>query len=845
MRRALRGPGVAVLQAPPGAGKTTVVPLRLLDEPWLGRGERIVVLEPRRLAARAAASRMSVLLGEDVGGTVGYRTRDERRVGPATRIEVLTEGILTRRLQRDPALEGTALVVLDEVHERNLQTDLALALALDARRGLRPDLRLLAMSATLDTDRLAALLGGGERDGADGGGEPGEPGERGERGDRPAPVVRSDGRQHPVTIRWAPPPPRTRPAEAAAATILRALREQDGDVLVFLPGAGEIRRTEAALRGGALPAHVDIRPLFGALSRDEQDAALAPSPPGRRRVVLATDIAETSLTVPGTTVVVDAGLARTPRHDARTGLTRLVTGPASKASTDQRAGRAGRTEPGTAYRMWSKLEHAARRSFAEPEIRTVDLAGLALELAVWGADPAELPFLDPPPEAALTDAREVLRALGALDEEGRPTALGRSMAELPLHPRLARIVAGGAASARPADGWTACAIAAALEERDVLRGRPDELPVDLALRVRLVADRTASHPQADRAALAAARRRAGDIARRAAISTTDVDEEACGRLLALGYPDRVAQARSGARFRLRSGGGAWVPAGDPLAAEPFLVVADLDAARKESRVRLAAALHEADAVDAAGMDVDETAMLLWDGERDDLRALTTRRLGDLLLSTTEGPAPAGPATTEALLERVRDTRLAVLRWSDAATSLRARLAFLRANFGEPWPDVSDNALLADLDAWLAPRLAGTTSRRDLQRVDLAGALRARVPGRLQRDLDELAPSTVRLGNGRTLTLAYGGGTPAASARVQDLFGTTTHPSVARGTVPVVVTLLSPAGRPVQITSDLPGFWSGTYRDVCKELAGRYPRHAWPDDPATARPPNRSSRRPGR
>jgi len=571
VRAALAGDGQAVLQAPPGAGKTTVVPLRLLDDEWLGGG-RIVVLEPRRLAARAAARRMAALLGEEVGETVGYRTRDDRRVGPSTRVEVVTEGILTRRLQHDRSLPGVGLVVLDEFHERNLHADLALALLLDARPALRPDLRLLVMSATLETDRVAALLGGGRE---------------------PARVVASEGRAHPVDVRWAPPRPRERLAESTTAAVLRALREADGDVLVFLPGAADIRRVESAL-AARVPPDTDVRPLFGALPAAAQDAALAPSPPRRRRVVLATDIAETSLTVEGVRVVVDAGQARRARHDARSGLTRLHTGPASRASADQRAGRAGRTAPGVAYRLWSKLEHAARRPFPDPEIASVDLAGLALEVAVWGADPSHLPFLDPPPARALGDARELLVQLGSLDPEGRPTPEGRAMAELPLHPRLARMVAGAVPLGL---GQVACALAALLEERDVLRGAPGELPVDVAERARLILDPSATHPRADWAALAAARRRASDVARRAGVVTGSrpVDTTGCGPALALAYPDRIAQARSGGRFRLSGGGGAWVPKGDPLAAEEFLAVAELDADRRDSRIRLAAALDPASA----------------------------------------------------------------------------------------------------------------------------------------------------------------------------------------------------------------------------------------------------------
>ena len=798
LREALAGAGSAVLVAPPGAGKTTIVPLRLLGEPWLAGG-RIVVLEPRRLATRAAARRMAALLGEEVGGTVGYTTRDERRVGRDTRIEVVTEGVLTRRLQGDPSLPGIGLVIFDELHERNLHADVALALALDARPALRPDLRILAMSATLEAARVAALLGG-------------------------APVIESEGRAHEVTVRWLPRRPKERLDATTTAAVGRAVREEAGDVLVFLPGAADIRRVESSLH---LPDHVDVRPLFGALPVAAQDAALAPSPPGRRRVVLATDIAETSLTVEGVRVVVDSGESRTPRFDARSGLTKLRTGPISKASAEQRAGRAGRTGPGVAYRLWSKLEHAARRPHPDPEILTVDLAGLALELAVWGADPSTLAFLDPPPARALDEARSLLAMLGAVDADGRPTALGRAMADLPLHPRLARMVVG---AAREGLGWTACLLAALLEDRDVLRGRPDDLPADVADRVILIAQPSSRHQQADAGAVRTAARRATELGRRAGVRPSPVDTGRCGVVLGLAYPDRLAQARGGARFRLRNGAGAWVPAGDPLAGEAFLAVAEMDAGRGDGRIRLAAGL-DAEDMEAAAGGAEESVALSWDPARDDLRARVERRLGSLVLSTIEAPAPPGEATVRALLARVRATRLAALRWTDKARALQHRATFLKRTLGEPWPDLSDRALLETLDDWLAPLLAGATSRADLEAVDLTHALRAGLGYQLARELDRLAPATLPIGR-RQVTVDYSGDKPTISAKVQDLFGTTVHPTVADGQFPVVVHLLSPAGRPVQVTADLPGFWSGSWAEVRKAMAGRYPKHAWPVDPTT-------------
>ncbi|MDQ1497053.1 MAG: ATP-dependent helicase HrpB, partial [Actinomycetota bacterium] len=849
LRTALAADGQAVLQAPPGAGKTTVVPLRLLDEPWLAGG-RIVMLEPRRLATRAAARRMAALLGEDVGGTVGYRTRDERRTGPRTRIEVVTEGILTRRLQQDPSLPGVGLVIFDEFHERNLHADLALALTLDARPALRPDLRLLVMSATIDTARIATLLAGASAalsDRSPGnrrvtGGGPGDDGaaagarhDGAEAGVGPAggsaPVIASEGRAWPVEIRYTPsapparkagykgrpgPPPRPGSQVAGAATraVLRALREETGDVLVFLPGAGDIRRVATALgeRGSGLPDGVDIRPLYGALSIADQDAALAPSPPGRRRVVLATDIAETSLTVAGVRVVVDGGWHRTPRYDPRSGLTRLETVGITKASADQRAGRAGRTEPGVAYRLWSKVEHAARRPFPDPEIATADLSGLALELAVWGGSAAVtsggtpevpgLPFLDPPPARALEEGQNLLRFLGALDADGRPTAAGRAMAELPLHPRLARMVIGAAAAGR---GGTACALAALLEERDVLRGRPDEIETDVAVRLWLLVDREVRHPQADGPAVAAARRRAGELARRVGVEPPGPDDALDpGPVLALAYPDRIGQARGGGRFRLRGGGGGWLAAGEPLSGEAFLVAAELDAAGrssaaagKDSRIRLAAPLDTADVeavATATGAAVERFATLSWDATRDDLRARTERRLDNLVIGETEGPADPGPATTAALLARVRSTKLALLGWTDAARALQARIAFARhraaaaaegrsspapleperithrkgghtapapSGSSEPgaveaagvWPDLSDSGLLASLDDWLVPLLGKASGRADLERVDMAGVLR-RMLGHRVAELDRVAPAAITLAGGRQVPVDY-------------------------------------------------------------------------------------------
>ncbi len=791
-----------------------MVPLRLLDRPWAASG-RIVVLEPRRLAARAAARRMAHLLGEPVGATVGYRTRDDARVGPDTRVEVVTEGILTRRIQTDIGLGGIALVVFDEFHERSVHADLGLALCLDVRGSLRPDLRLLVMSATLDGDRVARLIGGD---------------------DDPAPVVTSEGRTHPVEVRWRPRQRRERLEPAMADAVGDALREP-GDVLAFLPGAGEIRRCADAVRGVA--PGVDVAPLYGALPAADQDAAIAPSPPGRRKVVLSTDIAETSLTVEGIGTVVDAGLDRSPRFDPRTGMTRLTTESASRASADQRAGRAGRLGSGVAIRLWSKLEHAARPAFADPEVTRTDLAALALELAAWGTtDPAGLRFLDPPPDRTWDEALELLRLLGALDAGRASTPVGRAMLALPVHPRLARMVVGGVDQGL---GWTAALVAVALEERDVLRGRPDDLPADLTVRVALLGDSGRRDDRADDRARRRVRERAADLARRAGIDEGPVLLDAVGPLLALAYPDRIARARERqpGRFVLRNGSGAVVDRRDPLAAEPMLVAADVDGRRKDARIRLAAPVDPDTVALLWDHEVTETSRLVWDPDRDDLVREVTRHLGRFSLGRRTHPPIPGAEATAALVERVRRAGLAALDPSPTAVALMDRLDFLRRTFGHPWPDVGQRALLARSDEWLVPALAGATGRADLAAVDLAGAILAVVPPERYADLDRLAPPTLAVPGGRRVPVDYSDDPPTLAVRVQAMFGTTETPTVASGRVPVRLTLLSPAGRPLQITSDLAGFWAGSWADVRKDMAGRYPKHDWPADPANATPPGRT------
>jgi ATP-dependent helicase HrpB len=800
LRAALAGQQRAVLVAPPGAGKTTLVPLALLDEPWLA-DRRILMLEPRRLATRAAARRMADLIGETVGGTVGYQTRDERHVGPETRIEVVTEGILTRRLQNDPELPGVGIVVFDEVHERNLPTDLGLALVTDVAATLRPDLRLLAMSATPDTAGLVAVLGD-------------------------APIVESEGRMHPVDVFWLPRGKRDRIDEATTSAVLRALHEQAGDVLVFLPGIGEITRTKAALERHVGP-DVDVYPLAGGLSPADQDRALAHSPPGRRRVVLSTDIAETSLTVDGVRVVVDSGLARAPRFDTRTGMSRLTTITTSRASADQRAGRAGRVEPGACYRLWSKIEHGTRTAHRSPEIEEVDLSGLALELAAWGTPAAELAFVTPPPRKAMRAAEVLLTDLGAIDEAGRPTEIGRKMLGLPVHPRLARMLVAEPSS-------LGCALAVLIDERDVLRGRPDDLPADLSLRLLVLAGRS-GHDQVDRGAIHRLRDRAADLARRLRIGfdTDLIDADRAGAVLLHAFPDRLAARRRPGQFQLRTGSGAWLPDSDPLAHEAFVVAADLDGKRDRSRIRLAAALDADDVAMTFGDEISERSTVVWDDDRDDVVERVERRLGSMQLgATTRRPAPSGEVTA-VLMQRVRQTGLAVLGWTQASIALRRRVEFLHRTLGEPWPDWSADRLCHTLDEWLAPYLPGAAGRHDLEQVDLAMVLRSQLPWPEGAELDRLAPLELELPTGRSVPIDYTGDEPTAAVRVQDLFGTTVHPNA--GARPIVLHLLSPADRPIQITSDLPGFWAGTWADVRKDLAGRYPKHQWPDDPATATP----------
>lgn len=818
LRTALRDHKNALLIAPPGAGKTTAIPLLLLHESWL-HNKRIVMLEPRRLAARAAARRMAHILGEEVGNTVGFVTRDEKKVSPNTRIEVVTEGVLTRRLQNDPSLGNTALVIFDEVHERNIPTDLGLAFLLDARKKLELDIRILAMSATPNVDAFAHVLS---------------------TSDGSAPVINSEGRMFPVDVRYVPRQRSDKLEDVVASTVLRALRDDEGDILVFLPGIGEINRARTTLER-SISSGVTIHRLAGALPFAEQDAALAPSASGQRRVVLSTDIAETSLTVDGIHVVIDAGLSRVARHDVRTGLTELVTVTSSRASSEQRTGRAGRIQPGVAYRLWGKIDDATRLAHLPAEITQADITQVALELCAWGTEPDELIFLDPIPKKSLSRALTTLTQLhlttGNSDAKlPSITELGRDALRLPVHPRLANMVLRAQHS--PELSWLACIVASLLEERDILRSSKN-IPIDLAMRAQIVVGLT-SHSDADRGAVQRVRDRAHDLATRRHISSqifmsADFIDRHTGALLLHAYPDRLAMRRSTpGQFITRDGNGAWCDTKDILAAEQFIVAADLDADRKSSRIRRGGALDADQVAVALGNDVQIERVLMWDKNRNDLVQRETRKVGALRLDEhLSDPLPCDE-TTDALVDRVRDTQLEILNWTEDTESLRQRILFLRHHLGEEWPDVSRKSLLKTLNDWLRPFLSGCTSRRDLERLDMSMLLRSLLTWDQSMQLDELAPATYQPPKGKPIDIDYTDcAAPSIDVRTQRMFGVTHHPMVLGGKLPLKVVLLSPADYPIQVTSDLDAFWSGSWYDVRREMAGRYPKHSWPEDPHTA------------
>ena len=814
-----------VLQAPPGAGKTTLVPLALLDEPWL-KGKGIVMLEPRRLAARAAAGRMSQLRHENVGETVGYRIRFESKVSKATRIEVLTEGILTRRLQNDPALEGVGLVIFDEFHERHLHADLGLALCVDCQRGLREDLKILVMSATLDGQAVSRLL-------------------------NQAPIVTSEGRRYPVEVKYLPRDPEGRLPVTVAAAVQRALEEQPGDVLVFLPGAAEIRRTQELLEGG-LAGAVDVLPLYGDLPWELQQKAIGPGS-GRRRVVLATPIAETSLTIEGVRLIVDSGYVRVPQFDPLSGLSRLVTQRISRASSEQRAGRAGRAAPGVCYRLWSETTQRGLIPQAMPEIKGADLAPLALELAAWGVqDAAALAWLDPPPAAALAQARELLMELDALDPGGRITAAGKAMAQLPLHPRLAHMLR---AAAERNLGALACDIAALLSERDVFKGEARR-SCDLTERLevlqgfrrsgRAAAQASGADPNVCQRVEQTARqwRR---LMRAREDEAVRVDPDDAGLLLALAYPDRIAMQRAPnePRYLLANGRGARLPEWELRLRQPFLVAANTDAgAAGEGLIYLAATIRPERLYAQFANHIRKDDEVRWDEGQEAVVARRVERLGALVLDASAIRDADPEKMRAAMFEGIRRLGIAALPWTDEARALQARVLSMRHWFpDENWPDVSDGALLDNMSDWLGPYLNGITRRTHLSRLDMPAILRSRLEWKQAQQLDQDAPTHLEAPSGSRLKLEYTPGeSPVLAVKLQEMFGLADTPRVARGRVPVTLHLLSPARRPIQVTQDLKGFWERTYSEVKKELKGRYPKHPWPDDPWNAAPTARAGRR---
>jgi len=785
----------AVLVAPPGAGKTTRVPLVLKGEPW-AKG-KILVLEPRRIAARAAADRMAKTLGERTGETVGLRVRFGSKVSAKTRIEVVTEGVFTRLILDDPELKGVAAVLFDEFHERSLDADLGLALARDAQQGLREDLKILVMSATIDGARVAALLGN-------------------------ATVIESQGRAFPVETRYVGRDPRARIEDQMADGVTRALRAEAGSVLAFLPGAAEIRRTEMLLKE-RVESNIDVVALYGALDADTQDRAISPAPAGRRKVVLATSIAETSLTIEGVRIVVDSGLARVPRYEPDVGLTRLETVRVSRAAADQRRGRAGRTEAGVAYRLWDEPQTASLEAYARPEILSADLSGFALDLASWGAAPDKLAFLDPPPKAALAEARALLTELGAL-EHGRITAEGHALRRLPLPPRLARMVVD---AAREGAGLLAANIAAVLTERGL--GGDD---VDLTHRVENF--RRDRSPRA-RDARAMATRWA-DIAGGGESSLS------VGSILSLAYPDRIARNRGNGAFTLVNGRGGNVDRASPLVREPFIVVAELTGSAANARIVLAAPISLEEIEQRFLGRIESRDEITFDEKALSLRARRTRRLGAIALTEQTRRIEPDEATARALAEGIARSGIAKLPWTKALTQWRDRVMFLRGAEGDEWPNLSDTALAANAE-WLAAPFAGKTTVSDLSADDLQNALSELLPWPLHRRLDAEAPTHFEAPTGTRAAIDYEAEAgPTISIRLQELFGLAQHPTIAGGRIPLVIELLSPAHRPVQVTRDLPGFWRGSYAAVRTEMRGRYPRHSWPDDPIAAAPTRRAKPR---
>jgi len=806
----------AVLQAPPGAGKTTCIPLSFRNAPWL-KGRKILILAPRRLAARAAAVHMADLLNETVGQTVGYRVRMDSRVSAATRIEVVTEGVLTRMLQSDPSLEGVGLVIFDEFHERSLDADLGLALCLDIQGVLNRDLRLLVMSATIETGPVAALLGD-------------------------APVITCSGREFAVETRYVGRHTPSRSMDDVIKVVLSAAHSEQGNILVFLPGAGEIHQVMQRLARTQLGPDWIIAPLFGNLTRREQDMAIAPPPKGRRKIVLATSIAETSLTIEGISVVVDSGLQRVPRFDVRSGLTRLVTIPVSRASADQRRGRAGRMSPGICLRLWSKGIHPTLVPRHRPEILEADLAGPVLEMAIWGVDnPDGLKWLDPPSRDAFDTARSLLRSLDALYVNGAVTDLGKEMAALPVHPRLAYMMV---AASRVGKGRAACDLAALIVERDVIRFEPGLEDADMQIRFDLL--RAARHKESlsvlggtiNPSALGRAIRLADHFRRRLGCRADDSNDLSIGRLLAWAYPDRIAQGRGGERgkFQLVNGRGAYLNPEVALGSQAYLIAVDLDGNRREARIFRAAAYDMNTLMEQFEGQIRWDPVVGWDPKREAVAARRNLKLGALVLRSEPLAEPDTQQIATALLKGIRQQGIGCLPWTKALRRWQDRVCFLRRVFRneEPWPDVSEAGLESQIDEWLAPYLSGMTRLRDLARVELKRILFSMLSHSQHQLLDELAPTHLTVPSGSRIPIDYSGDIPVLAVRLQEMFGLDHTPTVAKGRHSLLIHLLSPAGRPVQITRDLAGFWQTAYLQVKKELKGRYPKHYWPDDPLQAK-----------
>ncbi|MEQ1714631.1 MAG: ATP-dependent helicase HrpB [Hyphomicrobium sp.] len=801
---ALTGAGIAVLVAPPGAGKTTRVPLALLDAAWLGP-QKILVLEPRRIAARGAAEFMSRELGEKLGGLVGLRARLASRVSAATRIEVITEGVFTRMILDDPELKGIGAVLFDEFHERSLDADLGLALALDARAALRPDLRLLVMSATLDGARVSRLMG-------------------------EAPIITSEGRAYPIDTHYLGRQ-NQRVEDDMVQAILRAVREETGSVLAFLPGQAEISRTAERLRERLTDASIDIAPLYGALDMGAQDRAVSPAAPGKRKIVLATSIAETSITIEGVRVVIDSGLARVPRFEPDVGVSRLETVRVSRAAADQRRGRAGRTEPGMCYRLWDEPETQGLLPFAEPEIKSADLSGLVLDCAEWGtSDPRSLLWLDPPPEGLIKSSREDLIAIGALDGDGRLTPDGRRLRALPLPPRLARMMLS---SVRHGAAARAAKIAAVLVERGIGGNDPD-----LALRLEVFA-RDRSRRADDLRALAAG------WAKSAEGGTKRIDDDgvSTAALLALAYPDRIAKSRGGAgQFLLVNGRAGNLDAASHLFRAAYIVVAEMQGKAAATRILLAAETDEAEINDIAATRIAARDELSFEIGAQSVRARQVRKLGAITLASMPRSLRKDEDVSRVLAEGIAGLGVARLPWSKAQVQLRARIAFL-TKAGADWPDLSDDALGAGECEWLQPFLAGKSRVSEISADDLGAALEALIPWSKKQKLETEAPTHFEAPTGNRHALDYeGAGAPALHIRVQELFGLKQHPAIAGGRLPLTLYLLSPAHRPIQITRDLTGFWSGSWAAVKADMRGQYPRHLWPDDPANAQPTARAKPR---